>query len=355
MKAAILAGALAALLYGAGAQARECDEHAKARSTGADLSVPERSLVAQGEPAQSEPPPVGNEGTADIPAADTQSGVGGSGDADVIQQEEPQTGTGGSGAAGKQPCPAPGTGGSGTTATTPATPPPTPSPPPATGGSGTQTDRPVAPQATTPPPPPPPPASTGPAYTTTPTDEEEYEPKKQADMRGLTVTLGGGVEGYTQALAPALSPGPSVAVNAVIRPTRVLGLELGYSGAVNEIKQEDNVNGADLVRNGAQAALTVGLTPTPVQPYLLGGIGISDYNVRDENSARFRDDTVGNVPVGAGLRTHFGHFTADARVGYNFLFDQEFARNTPTTDVGDDIEFSEAGRYNATLNFGATF
>jgi len=43
-------------------------------------------------------------------------------------------------------------------------------------------------------------------------------------------------------------------------------------------------------------------------------------------------------------------------VGYNFLFDQEFARNTPSTDVGDgDLEFSEAGRYNATLNFGVTF
>ena len=44
-------------------------------------------------------------------------------------------------------------------------------------------------------------------------------------MRGLTVTLGGGVEGYTQALAPAVSPGPSVGVNANLRPSRVLGLE----------------------------------------------------------------------------------------------------------------------------------
>ncbi|HET9451412.1 MAG TPA: outer membrane beta-barrel protein, partial [Aggregicoccus sp.] len=199
------------------------------------------------------------------------------------------------------------------------------------------------------------PSTTGPAYAT-PTDEDAYEPKKEADMRGLTVTLGGGVEGYTQALAPAVSPGPSVAVNATLRPSKVLGLELGYSGAVNEIKQEDNVSGADIVRNGGQAAVTLGLNAASVQPYVLGGIGISSYNVRDESSARFQDDTVGSVPVGAGLRTHVGNFTADARVGYNFLFDQEFARNTPTSDVGgDDVEFSKSGRYNATLNFGTTF
>jgi hypothetical protein len=93
-----------------------------------------------------------------------------------------------------------------------------------------------------------------------------------------------------------------------------------------------------------------------VQPYLLGGIGLSRYNVRDDSSVRFQDDTVGNVPVGAGLRTHVGNFTADARLGYNFLFDQEFARNTPVSDVGgDDVQFSKSGRYNATLNFGTTF
>jgi hypothetical protein len=219
------------------------------------------------------------------------------------------------------------------------------------GGSGTAADRPVTQET----PPPPPPESAF-VPTQTETDKEAYEAKRQADMRGLTVTLGGGVEGYTQALAPAVSPGPSVSVNAALRPSKVLGLELGYSGAVNEIKQEDNVSGADIVRNGGQAAVTLGLNAAAVQPYVLGGIGVSRYNVRDESSARFQDDTVGSVPVGAGLRTHLGDFTADARLGYNFLFDQEFARNTPVSDVGgDDVQFSKSGRYNATLNFGTTF
>ncbi len=241
----------------------------------------------------------------------------------------------------------PGTTSSSTTTTT------TQSTDAAVGGSGTATDRPVTQETTSAPA-----TSTTTTQTQafTSTDEDRYEAKKEADMRGLTVTLGGGVEGYTQALAPAISPGPSVAVSANIRPSKVLGLELGYSGAVNEIKQEDNVDGADLVRNGGQAAVTLGLNAAAVQPYVLGGIGVSRYNVRDEGSARFRDDTVGSVPVGAGLRTHIGDFTADARLGYNFLFDQQFARNVPASDVStDDVQFSKSGRYNATLNFGLTF
>ncbi len=132
-------------------------------------------------------------------------------------------------------------------------------------------------------------------------------------MRGLSLTLGGGVEGYTGGLAPELNPGPAYGVQAEFRPTNVFGLELAYSGAVNNLDARlrgGSTNSPDLVRNGGQAALTLGLTATPVQPYVLGGVGFSDYNFRGA-AAEFRDDTVGNVPVGAGLRTHIGDFTAD--------------------------------------------
>lgn len=185
----------------------------------------------------------------------------------------------------------------------------------------------------------------------TPVDEEDREDRQsKADMRGLTLMVGGGVEGYTGELAPNINPGPAYGVTAAIKPSRVLGIELGYSGAVNNLDDvAGDTSGPDLVRNGAQAAVTLGLGAAPVQPYVLGGVGISDYNFRGAAAAAegFSDDMVGSVPVGAGLRTHIGNFTADLRAHYNFLFDQDFA--------GVDTGLTETGRYAGTLNIGGTF
>lgn len=187
------------------------------------------------------------------------------------------------------------------------------------------------------------------------TEDDDLDVKRESDanMRGLTLMVGGGVEGYTGALAPNINPGPAYGVTASIKPSKVFGLELGYSGAVNNLDSplalDIGGNGPDLVRNGGQAALTFGLGAAPVQPYVLGGIGFSDYNFRNAGAAAagFSDDMVGNVPVGAGLRTHIGSFTADLRANYNFLFDQEF--------LGVDDGLSENGRYSGTLNIGGTF
>lgn len=181
----------------------------------------------------------------------------------------------------------------------------------------------------------------------------------RSDMRGLSVLVGGGVEGYTNTLASDINPGATYGALVALKPSAVLGLELGYTGAVHELDTvllpEGSSSGPDVVRNGAQAAATVALTATPVQPYVLAGLGVSRYNVRG-TALGFSDDTVGNVPVGAGLRFHIGDFTADARVNYNFLFDQEFAA-APTADIdlpGDET-FSAGGRYTGTLNIGATW
>lgn len=184
--------------------------------------------------------------------------------------------------------------------------------------------------------------------------------QEKDDMRGLTVLLGGGVEGYTNALAPQVNPGPAASVTAAIRPTTVLGLELGYTGSALNI-DTGTAGGArggpDIIRQGGQAVVSVGLVASSVQPYVLGGIGVSRYNVRAGFSEGFDDDTVGQVPVGVGLRTHFGDFTADARLNYNFLFDQEFAFNVPSTSIGapGDSDFSEGGSYLGTVNVGVTF
>lgn len=212
------------------------------------------------------------------------------------------------------------------------------------GGSGTQTqpETNVNVDVNTP----------APAAATAPVQDQKNKESK-SDMRGLTFLIGGGVEGYSGSLAPRLAPGPTWGVNAALKPSKVLGIELGYSGATNEVRNGEAVaGGADVIRNGAQAVATLGLGAAPVQPYVLGGIGASRYNIRG-GAAGLRDDTVGNVPVGGGLRTHVGNFTADLRGAYNMLFDNGLG--TPAGDNRFNFENGNSGRWMGTLNIGSTF
>ncbi|HEX5745238.1 MAG TPA: hypothetical protein VFZ09_03280 [Archangium sp.] len=177
--------------------------------------------------------------------------------------------------------------------------------------------------------------------------KEKDEGQQKADMRGLSVLVGAGVEGYTGGLAPEINPGPTVGVMAGLRPSKVFGLELGYSGSVNNLDADVGGSGPDIVRNGAVANVTLGLTAAPVQPYVLGGFGMNWYNIRNGQALGFTDDTSSRVPVGVGLRTHIGDFTADARVNYNILLNEDFA--PAVTD-----RFT-TGSYQGTLNLGGTF
>ena len=356
MKAKILAGAIAALMYGTGAAAAEkdCPE-------GQTAVHKDKGLMT----AQASPGTVQQEEDLTIeeaPVDDSLQGTGGSGSVPMEQSQDqgmisptPSAGTGGSGAIYLntplrcEPVDQSGTGGSGAISpeqqSAPLTPPPAavmpPEPPPAaadaTGGSGI-----AAPPATD--------------FRPAAEDIEplEVEKKDRNDKKGLTLMVGGGVEGYTGALAPQIAPGPTAAVTASLKPTSVLGIEVGYSGALNNIKdagEDGAVSGPDLVRNGGQAALTLAIAPTAVQPYLLGGIGVSNYHFRGGEAQGFSDDTVGNVPAGLGVRGHFGNFTADLRGYYIFLFDKQFA---PDIDAGGGDQ-SGGGSYTPTLNVGGTF
>ena len=89
---------------------------------------------------------------------------------------------------------------------------------------------------------------------------------------------------------------------------------------------------------------SVGLTATPVQPYLLGGIGMNWYHVR-ASGAGLNDDTSGNIPLGGGVRAYLGHFTADARLDYNIMFADDLVDRTTTG----------GGRYTGTISVGSTF
>ena len=190
----------------------------------------------------------------------------------------------------------------------------------------------------------------------------------KSDASGVTVLLGGGVETYTGELAPQLNAGPTWGVGVALKPVAALGIELGYSGAINNVQgssglmrenlgavRSDLNNEADIVRNGGSAIATVGMGPAAFQPYLLGGIGVDWYNVRSAEAGRFRDDTVGNVPLGLGIRSHLGDFTADLRGVYGVLFNQGFAPVEGNTNLGEIGNQTPTGRFGAQLRLGATF
>ncbi|PTL83470.1 outer membrane beta-barrel protein [Vitiosangium sp. GDMCC 1.1324] len=179
-----------------------------------------------------------------------------------------------------------------------------------------------------------------------------YHHEGLGSQTGLYVLLGGGTEGYTGANAPDLNIGFSYGATVGYKPTKMLGLEVGYNGGLTDIDRAGPggaANGADIVRNAGQAAVTVGLTATALQPYLMGGIGIQNYNVRGLSPLfGYTDDTAGYVPAGVGLRYNIGHLlTADARVDYNFPFSQSFA---PSGANG-----AWDGRYQALLQIGGTY
>ncbi|MCY1018592.1 outer membrane beta-barrel protein [Pyxidicoccus sp. MSG2] len=201
--------------------------------------------------------------------------------------------------------------------------------------------------------------------------QEDYRPSAQSveletvqvDTRtnradtGIYAMLGGGAEGYTGQLAPTINPGLSYGATLGYRPSPYFGVELGYSGGVSDVdfNRADGggiANGPDLVRNGGQALLVGNMTDTKLQPYVVSGVGVETYNVRSDRRGEalgFNDDTSGYVPAGLGLRYQLGGLiTADARVAYNILFDQDFAPSTLQPGVGD-------GRYSATLSVGGTY
>ena len=160
-----------------------------------------------------------------------------------------------------------------------------------------------------------------------------------AQQHPVTVNLFGGVEGYSGALAPRVQPGPNYGVSIAYDPFPFGGIEIGYSGAVNELRNrvtggtDANSGGPDLMRNGGYAIVTPGIQvpvnasgTSTIKPYALGGIGVDRYDARGRTPGfGFSDQTVGNVPFGVGVKARLGQFAADARVSYAWQFGNQFA------------------------------
>jgi hypothetical protein len=163
---------------------------------------------------------------------------------------------------------------------------------------------------------------------------------------GPYVLFGGGIEDYTGSLGDALELGPEAGFYVGLQVSPLLGLELGYSGALHEVETDLDSglrDGADVIRHGGQAAVTLGLPLGALRPYALGGIGFSFTDVRTE-SVTFLDDTDGYVPLGAGLQVGAGALFFDVRYTYHILFEEGF-----------QVDEDGGGRYQVQASVGTRF
>ena len=183
----------------------------------------------------------------------------------------------------------------------------------------------------------------------------------ERELRGVSVLVGGGVEGYTGSLAPRVQVGPAWNLLIGFHPSSVLGLELDYVGAINSVKFANfglaTPGGADIVRNGGHAAVTFAFGPWLVRPFILAGVGVNHYSVSDNaKGVGFSDTTAGYIPVGGGLRGQVANekVTIDLRGTWSLPFrDNLFPGGTGQNTLG--LSTGNYGRWNATLNVGAMF
>jgi opacity protein-like surface antigen len=173
--------------------------------------------------------------------------------------------------------------------------------------------------------------------------------EKKKNDTGPYVLIGGGVEGYVGDLAPAVNPGASYGATIGVRPLRNIGFELGFSGAINEVDlgRVAGDDGMDIVRNGGTGAVVLHAGSYRVDPYLMGGFGVEQYNVRNGRDYGFKDDWNTLVPAGVGVGFQLAEkVRADVRGTYNFLIADQFS--PVATDEWD-------GRYQGVVTIGGNF
>ncbi|MCI0570155.1 MAG: outer membrane beta-barrel protein [Myxococcaceae bacterium] len=167
------------------------------------------------------------------------------------------------------------------------------------------------------------------------------EPRRSDE--GVYALVGGGLDGYTGVLGNTVNLGPTAGAIVGYKGA-MLGLEGAYSASGADVSGVSAGPGLDIVRNSGQLAGTLGLLNEPLQPFLMGGIGLDFYRARNGGALGFQDATSFNIPVGGGLRYNITRFlTADARFNYNFLLGENFAPGDPA-----------GNRYSGLLSIGGT-
>lgn len=152
---------------------------------------------------------------------------------------------------------------------------------------------------------------------------EGAERDKQGDFN---LSLGGGVGGFTGDLGTITDAGPTWGVIVNVQPWNILGYEISYDGARNQIDDERLADKPALTRHGLAGMLKV--APPfieKVRPFVGLGLGASMLRVTSNADGLYRNDLMEEIPFTAGIEFNSGAVTAGLRTRYKILFDEGFA------------------------------
>jgi hypothetical protein len=171
----------------------------------------------------------------------------------------------------------------------------------------------------------------------------------------FSVVLQGGASHYTSALSGS-DTGAAYGARLGILPTPMLGLEIGYLGTQNNIKQSlDTGRQASTIRtNEGYGDVRLNILPGAFTPYVFGGYGLTWVNGAAASGIPNR--SVNTLPFGGGIEANAGAFKIGGRFQYNYLFDRIYTGSnagTPTSvgaDKGGNADF-----WGVSLDVGASF
>lgn len=170
-----------------------------------------------------------------------------------------------------------------------------------------------------------------------------------------SIELGGGWLNYTGEPADQIAPGPAWALRATLDASRPVDVELGYAGGFGSLY---DIPGApddpfNIYSNGLQANAKINPFTfvediVPMTPFVLAGIGIDRLSVAQDPrlATEFRSDTMGTVPLAAGVDVDVTDTVRlSGRGQYDLFIDNEII---PTEDS------TSSDRLTFTLNLGVT-
>jgi hypothetical protein len=186
----------------------------------------------------------------------------------------------------------------------------------------------------------------------------ERAPQSNPHVLGMpldSLQLGGGWNNYTGDPAGSIAPGPAWAVRATLDASEPVDIEANYEGGINSLYGIPGAadNPFNLYTNGLNVAaklnpIVLENSIAPVRPFVLTGIGIDRLSVAKDPrlATQFQSDTVGDVPIAAGVDVDLGdQFRLSGRGQYDLMFDNEVI---PTQNK------TSSDRLSFTLNVGVT-